>query len=123
MNTQIRLALSIISVLCLSLLICGSGGASNGVSAITPSATPAAIVTGLDVGITYYFAVSAFNGIDGSCSNEVSSKPRSSGAVSLAWDPVKNQNVSAYVVHYGTKSPNKPGDCTYDKWVRVTLLP
>lgn len=29
------------------------------------------IVTGLDFGSTYYFAVSAYNGIRGDCSNEV----------------------------------------------------
>ena len=123
MNMQVRLALSIIPVLCLSLLIYGCGGATNGAPAISPSATPAANVTGLDAGITYYFAVSAFNGIDGSCSNEVSTKPRSSGDVPLEWDPVKNQNVSAYKVHYGTEPRKKPGDCTYSHWIEVTLLP
>lgn len=123
MNTQVRIALSIIPVLCLSLLIYGSGGASNEAPAISSSATPAAIVTGLDAGTTYYFAVSAFNGKEGLCSNEVSSKPRSSGDVSLTWDPVKNQKVSAYTVHYGTASREKPGDCPYPGRKEVTLLP
>jgi hypothetical protein len=119
MNTQIRLALSIIAVLCLSLLIYGSGGASNGAPAISPSATPTATVTGLDPSTHYYFAVSAYNGLSGPCSNEVSTVPPHSGDVSLAWDPVKNQNVSAYDLHYGTTSPNQAGDCTYSNSMRV----
>ena len=122
MNTQIRLALSIIAVLCLSLLIYGSGGASNGAPAISPSATQTATVTGLDPSATYYFAVSAYNGKSGPCSNEVSKRPPLSGAVSLAWDPVKNQNVSAYDVHYGKQSPKKSGDCTYSDSMRVSAL-
>jgi hypothetical protein len=32
------------------------------------------VVTGLDPGSTYYFAVSAYNGVRGDCSNEVSAK-------------------------------------------------
>lgn len=32
------------------------------------------IVTGLDPGSTYYFAVSAYNGVRGDCSNEVSAQ-------------------------------------------------
>jgi hypothetical protein len=34
--------------------------------------TPSGTVTGLDTGSRYYFAVSAYNGIEGNCSNEVS---------------------------------------------------
>lgn len=34
-------------------------------------ATSHGTVTNLDPGLTYYFAVSAFNGLDSSCSNEV----------------------------------------------------
>jgi hypothetical protein len=33
---------------------------------------PSGTVTGLDIGSRYYFAVSAYNGVEGSCSNEVS---------------------------------------------------
>jgi hypothetical protein len=35
-------------------------------------ATPSGTVTGLDTNSRYYFAVSAYNGVEGSCSNEVS---------------------------------------------------
>lgn len=34
--------------------------------------TPSGTVTGLDPGSRYYFAVSAYNGVEGNCSNEVS---------------------------------------------------
>lgn len=34
--------------------------------------TPSGTVTGLDTDSRYYFAVSAYNGVEGSCSNEVS---------------------------------------------------
>ena len=34
--------------------------------------SPQGTVTGLDLGSTYYFAVSAYNGVEGACSNEVS---------------------------------------------------
>jgi len=33
---------------------------------------PRGTVTGLDLGSIYYFAVSAYNGVEGHCSNEVS---------------------------------------------------
>jgi len=33
--------------------------------------SPQGTVTGLDLGSTYYFAVSAYNGLESSCSNEV----------------------------------------------------
>jgi Fibronectin type III domain len=36
------------------------------------AASPTAILSGLDSGTTYYFAVSAYNGIESACSNEVS---------------------------------------------------
>jgi hypothetical protein len=123
MKTQVRIALAIIPVLCLSLLICGSGGASNGAPAITPAATPMATVNELDPSATYYFAVSAYNGREGDCSNEVSKVRPLTGAVSLAWDPVENQKVTVYYVHYGTTSPNKPGDCNYTKKMPVTIVP
>jgi hypothetical protein len=38
----------------------------------TFSTTPAATVTGLAEGTTYYFAVSAYNGLESACSGEVS---------------------------------------------------
>ena len=34
--------------------------------------TPSGTVTGLDTDSRYYFAVSAYNGVEGDCSNEVS---------------------------------------------------
>jgi len=34
--------------------------------------TPSGTVTGLDTDSRYYFAVSAYNGVEGNCSNEVS---------------------------------------------------
>lgn len=37
-----------------------------------PSTSTSATITGLDPNTTYYFSVSAFNGMSGPCSNEVS---------------------------------------------------
>jgi hypothetical protein len=34
--------------------------------------TSTGTVTGLETGSRYYFAVSAYNGVEGACSNEVS---------------------------------------------------
>ncbi len=33
---------------------------------------------------------------------------------SLAWSPVQDPSVSAYVVHYGRHSPNELGSCAYE---------
>lgn len=46
-----------------------SGSCDYGQAAFVPS--PEGTVTGLDSGSTYYFAVSAYNGARGDCSNEV----------------------------------------------------
>ena len=35
--------------------------------------------------------------------------------VSLAWDPVDNSNVIGYYIHYGKRSPNQSGSCSYDQ--------
>jgi hypothetical protein len=100
-NAMTRFALSIIAVLYLTSLInCGGAGSGD-------SATLTATVTGLDPSTRYYFAVSAYNGRSGPCSNEVSTVTSPSGAISLAWDSVNNPTVSVYDVHYGKESPRK----------------
>lgn len=33
---------------------------------------------------------------------------------SLAWDPVQDQTVYAYYVHYGRQSAGQPGSCNYE---------
>jgi hypothetical protein len=110
-NAVTRLALSIIAVLYLTSLInCGGNGGS---------ATPTATVTGLDPSTRYYFAVSAYNGLSGPCSNEVSTVTPLSGAISLAWDPSPDPTVFAYVVHYGKQSPGQPSSCTYSDSMQV----
>lgn len=47
-----------------------SGSCGYDQSHFTPS--PSAALTGLDTSTTYFFAVSAYNGVEGACSNEVS---------------------------------------------------
>ena len=111
MITKNRLALSIIVVLALSSLTnCGGGG--SGDTAGSTSATQTATVTGLASNTLYYFAVSAYNGLSGPCSNEISTETTPSGVVSLAWDAVQDPTVSDYAVHYGRQSSVQP-DCTY----------
>jgi hypothetical protein len=39
---------------------------------------------------------------------------------SLAWSPVQDPSVSAYLVHYGRQSPGQPGSCMYENSVQVT---
>ena len=114
MDTQNHSVFSLIAILFLiSLTGCGSGS-SSGDPVVSTSATPAATVTGLDPNTTYYFAVSAYNGLSGPCSDEVRTETPPSGAVSLAWDAVQDPTVSAYDVHYGKQpSGGQPGDCNY----------
>jgi hypothetical protein len=50
----------------------GSCGYERAISVDSPSAT----ITNLDLDTRYYFAVSAYNGLESSCSNEVSIMPR-----------------------------------------------
>jgi hypothetical protein len=73
--------------------------------------------------ILYYFAVNAFNGVSGPCSNEVSTVAPPSGTVSLAWDRISDPSVSAYDVHYGKQSAGRPGDCSYSDVMRVSAFP
>ena len=42
------------------------------VSSLTNTSSPTAILNGLATGTTWFFAVSAYNGVEGPCSNEVS---------------------------------------------------
>jgi hypothetical protein len=37
----------------------------------------------------------------------------------LAWSPVPDPSVSAYVIHYGRQSPNQSGSCAYESSVFV----
>ena len=85
MNTKTRVALSSIAVLYLTSLIGCSGGGSTagGNGGNGDSATLTATVTGLAPNTRYYFAVSAYNDLNGLCSNEVSTTTPPSGAVSL----------------------------------------
>ena len=39
---------------------------------------------------------------------------------SLAWEPVQDPSVTAYVVYYGRQSPNQSGSCEYERSVYVT---
>jgi hypothetical protein len=116
--TENRLALSIIVVLSLSSMT-GCGGGGSGDPVVSTSATPTATVTGLAPNTLYYFAVSAYNGLSGPCSNEVSTVTPDSGAVFLAWDAVQGPTVSVYDVHYGRQSSGQPADCTYPDVLRV----
>ena len=120
MNTKTCSVLSLIAVLFFISLTDCSGGGSSGNPVISTSAIPTATVSGLVPNTKYYFAVSAYNGLSGLCSNEVQTVTPPSGAVSLKWDAVQNPTVSAYRVHYG-KQPSKgpPGDCTYSDSMQV----
>ena len=120
MDTQNCSVFFLIAVLFLSSLTGCGGGGSSGDPVISTSATPAATVTGLDPNTTYYFAVSAYNGLSGPCSNEVWTVTPPSGAVSLAWGAVQDPTVSAYDVHYGKQpSGGQLGDCNYLDSIQV----
>ena len=130
MITKIRLALSIImGVLFLSSMTDCSGGSGDSPGSppvVSPPGSPpatatgvTATITGLDPNSPYFFAVSAFNGESGSCSNEVSTVTPPSGAVSLAWDPDQDPTVTAYDVHFGKQSPGQPASCNYSNVMRV----
>jgi hypothetical protein len=131
MITKIRLALSIIVIVVLFLTsMTGCGGGSGDPAGSSPGSPPATAtaarrvnVTGLDPNSRYYFAVSAYNGVSGPCSNEVSTVPPPSGAVSLAWDLVQDASVTAYEVHYGKQSSGQPRSCLYSDVMRVAALP
>jgi Fibronectin type III domain len=41
--------------------------------------------------------------------------PAGTLSASLAWDPVSDQSVIGYFVHYGTQSSHSPGSCAYAK--------
>lgn len=120
MSTKTYSIFSLVAMLFfISLTGCGGGG-SSGDHVVSTSATLTATVSGLTPKTIYYFAVSAYNGLSGPCSNEVSTETPPSGAVSLAWNAVQNQTISAYEVHYGKQpSPGPPGDCTYSDSMQV----
>ncbi|NOT96674.1 MAG: fibronectin type III domain-containing protein [Nitrospira sp.] len=96
-----------------------SGGGSSGSSNNETPATSTATVTGLDPNTRYYFAVSAYNGLSGPCSNEVLTVTPLSGVASLAWGSVQDPTVSAYDIHYGKQPSGGPGDCIYPDSMRV----
>jgi len=136
MITKIRLTLSIIGVLFLCSMTDCSGGSGDSPSsppnspAGSPPASPpasatapTATVTGLDPNTPYYFAVSAYNGQSGPCSNEASTVTAPSGAVSLAWDQTQDPTVTAYYVHYGKQSSGQPGSCSYSNSIQVAAPP
>ena len=52
-------------------------------------------------------------GEDGDPSISTSATP-SGATASLAWDPVQDQTVYAYYVHYGRQSSGQPGSCNYE---------
>ena len=39
---------------------------------------------------------------------------------SLAWQPVEDPSIHAYIVHYGRQSPGQDGSCAYESSLRVT---
>jgi|CXWL01.1.fsa_nt_gi hypothetical protein len=120
MITQTYIVRFLIVVLCLSSLTdCSGGGNGNGNNETL--ATSTATVTGLDPNTPYYFAVSAYNGLSGPCSNEVFTVTPLSGVVGLAWDSIRASAVLAYDVHYGKQPSRGPGDCTYPDSMRVLV--
>ena len=114
MNEQTHSFPFLISVLFISSLTgCGGGNGDP------PTPTLSATVTGLASNTSYCFVVSAYNGLSGAPSNQVSTKTSPSGTdVSLTWGQVQDQTVSAYDVHYGQ---GLPGDCTYSNSMRVSV--
>ncbi len=51
----------------------------------------------------------------GSGDPSISTTATPSGATaSLTWDPVADNTVYAYYVHYGKQSPGQPGSCNYE---------
>lgn len=122
MITQTSVVRFLIVVLCLSSLTdCSGGGSSSGNGNNEPPATSTATVTGLDPNTPYYFAVSAYNGLSGPCSNEALTVTPPSGVVVLAWESIRAQAVLAYDVHYGKQPSSGPGDCTYPDSMRVLV--
>lgn len=120
MITETCSVLSLIAVLFFISLTDCSGGGSSGNPVISTSAIPTATVSGLVPNTKYYFAVSAYNGLSGPCSNEVQAVTPPSGAVSLTWDAVQDPTVSVYDLHYGKQpSPGPRGDCTYSDLMQV----
>jgi hypothetical protein len=45
--------------------------------------------------------------------------PPTGVSISLEWNPVLDPTVTAYVVHYGPKSTNQAGSCSYDFSAKV----
>lgn len=110
-----RFPLSIIVLLFLSSLPDCSGGDP----VVSLPATSTATVNGLEPNTLYYFAVSAYNGQSGLCSNEVSTVTPPSGTVFLIWNSVQDSTVTAYDVHYGKLSAGQPASCAYTDVIRV----
>ena len=52
-------------------------------------------------------------------SGEVGSMPPVLATTFLAWSPVADPSVSAYIVHYGRHSPGQPGSCAYESSLRA----
>ncbi len=115
----LRLSAMLVSLLLTMLpLLTGCGGGETGSEASAASAT----VINLDPNTLYYFTVSAYNGIESACSNEISTvTPSAQGGatVSLAWSPVQGSSVYGYFVHYGQQSPGQPGSCAYESSMYV----
>ena len=38
----------------------------------------------------------------------------------LAWQPVEDPSIHAYIIHYGRQSPGQDGSCAYESSLRVT---
>lgn len=72
------------------------------------------IVTGILLSIMPFLTGCGGGGETGS-EPIISTTPGNAGvAASLAWSPVQDPSVSAYVVHYGRHSPGQPGSCAYE---------
>jgi hypothetical protein len=54
-------------------------------------------------------------------SGEAGSTPPVLATASLAWSPVQDPSVSAYIVHYGRHSPGQPGSCAYESSMHAAL--
>ncbi len=73
-----------------------------------------AIVTSLV--LTLMPLLTGGDGAGGSCEGQISTV----ADAKLAWQPVEDPSIHAYVVHYGRQSPGQDCSCAYESSLRVT---